>query len=257
MTSLRGDDAGRQAARGRARVTLKLATSLDGRIATGSGESKWITGRAARDQVHRLRAEHDAVLVGSQTVVDDDPLLTVRLPEFAGRQPLRVVADGRARTSINSKLVQSARAYAAMGGGAGGAVVICIAAGQQSALERTGNGVSVVPIEVRSDGHLPPSRIVEAIADIGVKSAGEQDMRRSISIFLEGGGQLAASFLREGLIDRIEWFRAPIVLGDEGRPALGALGVERLADAPRFNRIEARALGADLWERYVSTNANA
>ena len=90
-------------------VTLKLATSLDGRIATASGESRWITGEKSREQVHRLRAQHHAVVVGIETALADDPALTVRLPGYAGRQPARVVLDSRQRLSPDCKLVKTAR----------------------------------------------------------------------------------------------------------------------------------------------------
>src|SRR3712207_4688519 len=90
-------------------ITLKLATSLDGRIATASGESRWITGEPARMQVHRLRAEHDAVLVGAQTAIRDDPELTVRYPGYEGRQPMRVVLDTHQRLPMTSKLAMRAR----------------------------------------------------------------------------------------------------------------------------------------------------
>ena len=90
-------------------VTLKLATSLDGRIATASGESRWITGAAARESVHRLRAQHDAVLIGAETALADDPDLTVRLADHAGPQPARVVLDSRQRLSPQSRLAQTAR----------------------------------------------------------------------------------------------------------------------------------------------------
>src|SRR6195952_5917789 len=89
-------------------VTLKLATSLDGRIATAAGERRWIPGEAAREAVHRLRAEHDAVLVGAETALADDPELTVRLPGYNGRQPARVVLDSRQRLSPDCKLVKTA-----------------------------------------------------------------------------------------------------------------------------------------------------
>src|ERR1044072_932227 len=92
-----------------AHVTLKLATSLDGRIATAAGESRWITGEASREQVHRLRAEHDAVVVGIETALADDPELTVRLPGYAGPQPARVVLDSRKRLSPDCKLARTAR----------------------------------------------------------------------------------------------------------------------------------------------------
>ena len=89
-------------------VTLKLATSLDGRIATATGESRWITGSQSREQVHRLRAAHDAVVIGAETALADDPELTVRLPGYAGRQPARVVLDSRQRLSPDSRLAHGA-----------------------------------------------------------------------------------------------------------------------------------------------------
>ena len=91
------------------RLTLKLATSLDGRIATASGESRWITGPQAREQVHRLRSEHDAVMVGIETALADDPDLTVRFAGYSGKQPARVVLDSRLRLPSSAKLVQTAR----------------------------------------------------------------------------------------------------------------------------------------------------
>ena len=93
------------------RLTLKLATSLDGRIATASGESRWITGPQAREQVHRLRSEHDAVMVGIETALADDPDLTVRLAGYSGKQPARVVLDSRLRLPSSAKLVQTARDF--------------------------------------------------------------------------------------------------------------------------------------------------
>jgi diaminohydroxyphosphoribosylaminopyrimidine deaminase/5-amino-6-(5-phosphoribosylamino)uracil reductase len=201
-------------------VTLKLATSLDGRIATASGESQWITGEAARLEGHRLRAAHDAILVGVETVLADDPELTARLPGRPVDQPLRVVLDSRLRTPATAKL-------------AGENTLILTA----SAPAPVGQA-RVEQVEAE-DGRPAISDVLAAIARAGCSS-----------VLIEGGGQVAASFLREGAVDRLEWFRAPILLGGEGRPAVGALALSRLADAPRFARIDVKALGDDLWERY-------
>ncbi|HYF23730.1 MAG TPA: RibD family protein [Caulobacteraceae bacterium] len=211
----------------RPRVTLKLATSLDGRIATATGESRWITGEAARAAVHRLRAGHDAVLVGVDTAVTDDPELTVRLPGYTGPQPRRVVLDSRQRLPQTAKLVATAGEMPTW--------VVSIEDPQPRLTER---GVRV--LQVKAAGDRPDlEHALERLADEGVAR-----------LFVEGGGQVAASFLRCGLVDAVEWFRAPIVLGGEGRPAIGALALAALTEAPRFTRVSVEALGEDLWERY-------
>jgi diaminohydroxyphosphoribosylaminopyrimidine deaminase/5-amino-6-(5-phosphoribosylamino)uracil reductase len=209
-------------------VTLKLATSLDGRIATASGESRWITGPEARAAVHGLRAAHDAVLVGVRTALTDDPELTVRLEGYAERQPARVVLDSRQRLAIDSKLVRTARAIPTY--------VITTTAPHAALAEA---GVVVLRVEASADGRPRLDAALVALAAHGLTG-----------IMLEGGGQVAASFLRAGLVARLEWFRAPMILGEEGRPGVGALALNALSDAPRFRRTEVRALGEDLWESY-------
>jgi diaminohydroxyphosphoribosylaminopyrimidine deaminase/5-amino-6-(5-phosphoribosylamino)uracil reductase len=212
-------------------VTLKLATSLDGRIATGSGESRWITGEGAREAVHRLRADHDAVLIGAETALADDPELTVRRPGYNGRQPARVVLDSRQRLPSDCKLVRTARETPTY-----------IVATTPAEARLTELGVHV--LEVRAVGEDRPElkTVVAALAAEGLQR-----------LFVEGGGQVAASFLRCGLVDAIEWFRAPIIIGGEGRPGVGALAIAGLSDAPHFRRTEVREVGDDLWERYERT----
>jgi diaminohydroxyphosphoribosylaminopyrimidine deaminase/5-amino-6-(5-phosphoribosylamino)uracil reductase len=203
------------------RVTLKLATSLDGRIATGSGESKWITGEAARVEGHRLRAAHDAILVGVETVLADDPKLTVRLPTSDEiRQPLRVVLDSRLRTPATARLANP------------GTLIL-------TADEPRPVGTAEVQRVEAPDGRPAPVGALEALA-----------RRGCASVLIEGGGQVATSFLRAGLVDRLEWFRAPVLLGGDGRPCVAALALAKLADAPKFRRVSAEPIGDDLWERY-------
>jgi diaminohydroxyphosphoribosylaminopyrimidine deaminase/5-amino-6-(5-phosphoribosylamino)uracil reductase len=209
-------------------VTLKLATSLDGRIATATGESRWITGEAARAAVHRLRADHQGVVVGVETALADDPELTVRLPGYNGPQPARVVLDSRQRLHADCKLVATARQ-----------VPTYVVATEAPAGHLLEAGVHVLTVPAVGDGRPELKSVVEALRAEGIGS-----------LFVEGGGQVAASFLRCGLVDRLEWFRAPMVIGGEGRPAVGALALAELADAPRFRRVQAQPLGEDLWERY-------
>lgn len=201
-------------------VTLKVATSLDGRIATGSGESQWITGEAARLEGHRLRAAHDAILVGIETVLADDPELTVRLPGRSVDQPLRVVLDSRLRTPATARVV--------------GADTLILTAAEPVVI-----GSARVERVDSEDGRPTAKAALAAIGRAGARS-----------LMIEGGGQVAASFLRAGLVDRIEWFRAPILLGGEGRPCIAALALAKLADAPKFRRVSADPVGDDLWERY-------
>lgn len=210
------------------RVTLKLATSLDGRIATAAGESRWITGAKAREAVHRLRSEHDAVVVGVETALADDPELTVRLNGWNGPPPARVVLDSRQRLPDGCRLVATARE-----------IPTFVVATTPPEPRLTQAGVRV--LQVRAVGEERPE-----LRDVAEALAAEDLVR----LFVEGGGQVAASFLRCGLVDALEWFRAPIAIGGEGRPALGALALTSLADAPRFRRVDARPLGEDLWERY-------
>jgi diaminohydroxyphosphoribosylaminopyrimidine deaminase/5-amino-6-(5-phosphoribosylamino)uracil reductase len=209
------------------RITLKLATSLDGRIATASGESRWITGPDARREVHALRADHQAVLVGVETVIADDPALTVRLGDFTGLQPQRLVLDSRLRTPPGSVLVTTAREAP---------TIIITTQGSNKRL--TDAGVTVIEAGER-DGRVDLAAAVAALKGRGVDH-----------ILIEGGGQVAAGFLRAGLVDAVEWFRAPILLGAEGRPAIGGLNLAALADAPRFRRTGVMDVGSDLWERY-------
>ena len=209
-------------------VTLKLATSLDGRIATASGESRWITGELARRAGHELRAAHATVMVGIQTALADDPELTVRLDGYAGAQPARVVLDSRQRLPPASHLAQSAARTPTW---------IATTGAPDPALAAL--GVKIMQVAGDAAGRPDPARVLSALAGQGLSS-----------VLIEGGGQVAASFLRAGLVDRIEWFRAPMILGEEGRPGVGALALDRLADAPRFERREVQVLGPDLWERY-------
>ncbi|MFN4040090.1 MAG: RibD family protein [Brevundimonas sp.] len=202
------------------RVTLKLATSLDGRIATASGESKWITGEAARAEGHRLRAEHDAILVGVETVLADDPELTVRLSSpAASRNPLRVILDSRLRTPDSAKVAAA-------------------------------NTLILTTASPRSVGQAEVERVADAGRPTPEAALAALSRRGLTSVLIEGGGQVAASFLRAGLVDRIEWFRAPILLGGDGRPGVAGLALAKLAAAPKFRRLSVEALGHDLWERY-------
>jgi diaminohydroxyphosphoribosylaminopyrimidine deaminase/5-amino-6-(5-phosphoribosylamino)uracil reductase len=211
---------------------LKLATSLDGRIATAAGESRWITGEAARAAVHVLRAEHDAILIGAETAVTDDPELTARTDPPPARQPLRVVLDTRLRVTPDLRLCRTL---------AQGPVLVIAGRdadrSDKARLEAAGIQVALAPRGL--EGVDLSAALAQLSEDAGVRR-----------LFVEGGGRVAASFLTLGAVDGLEWFRAPIVLGAEGRPGIGPLAIESLTGAPGFKRRAVEVLGPDLWERY-------
>ncbi|GIL38630.1 riboflavin biosynthesis protein RibD [Rhodospirillales bacterium TMPK1] len=219
---------------GRPLVTLKLATSLDGRIATHGGDSKWITGEDARAAAHALRAEHDAVAVGASTAVADDPALTVRLPGWHGRGKPRVVFDRHLRLSLTSSMVKTARTHPTW--------VLTLAdadKARRSALEDL--GVEILPVEPIEPGRMSMLAALEVLAGRGITR-----------LLVEGGGRIAASLLAEKLVDRLILFRAGRVLGGDGVPAIAGLGIATVAEGPVFRRSDLRPLGPDaveFWER--------
>jgi diaminohydroxyphosphoribosylaminopyrimidine deaminase/5-amino-6-(5-phosphoribosylamino)uracil reductase len=201
---------------GRPLITLKLAASLDGRIATRSGESRWITGEEARRRAHRLRATHDAIMIGSGTALADDPELTCRLPGLEGRSPVRIVLDGRLRTAPGRRLARTARKVPTW--------VITRAdadSRRRAALERC--GVEVLTVGTAAGEHIDLHGALAALAARGLTR-----------VLVEGGSQLAAALLRARLVDRLAWFHGPLVIGGDGLPAVAALGADALAECVRL-----------------------
>jgi diaminohydroxyphosphoribosylaminopyrimidine deaminase/5-amino-6-(5-phosphoribosylamino)uracil reductase len=218
---------------GRPFVTLKLAATLDGRIATAGGESRWITGAEARRMVHLLRAQSDAVMVGGGTARADDPGLTVRgMGEV--RQPVRVVVSRGIDLPEGGQLARTARevpVWVAHDAALAGEVVARWAA----------RGVEGLPCGMAS-GQVKPGAVLAALGARGITR-----------VLCEGGGRLGASLLAAGLVDELVLFSAGMVIGAKGRPVLAALGVERLADAPRLRLAEERAVGGDVMSRWTRT----
>ena len=208
-------------------VTLKLATSFDGRIATATGESQWITGPEARRHVHALRARHDAVMVGAGTARADDPALTVRgFGDIV--QPLRIVTDSRLSTDPKGQLGRTAAE-----------VPVWLCHGDQAPDERRrawqATGAELVACAVDpASGRLDINHLLRALADKGLTR-----------IFCEGGGQLAASMLAARTVDQLITFTAGLVLGAGGTPSVAALPVQSLAAIERFKLIETRPIGGD------------
>lgn len=215
--------------RGRPFVTLKLASSLDARIATRTGESRWISGPAARRFVHRLRARVDGVMVGSGTALADDPALTARRNGRVVHRPVRVLVDSRLRVPVGARLFEGAPDPATW---------VLTRAEVRGARVRERVGARLLRLPLR-EGRLDLARGLRALAE----EAG------LTTLLVEGGGELAAALLRAGLVDELLWIQAPMLIGGDGRAALGALGAGRLADAIRLAPVARRTLGSDvLWQ---------
>lgn len=208
-------------------VSLKLATSVDGRIATATGDSQWITSAGARAEGHRLRATHDAIMIGSGTALADDPLLTCRLPGLLDRSPVRVLLDRRLRLPVGSRLVRSAAETPLWLFTAAEALARPEADRLQTA------GVRLFPPAQEADGHDLRGVLTDLAAE-GITR-----------VLVEGGARLATSLLAAGLVDRLHLFTGPVLIGADGEPALHGLGVRRLAEAERWRLIEVRTLGPD------------
>ena len=216
---------------GRPLFHLKLASSLDGRIATASGESKWITGATARADGHRLRSLHDAILVGAGTAEADDPELTCRLPGLGVYSPDRIVLDSKARLSATSKLATTAQATP---------VLLFHAGAEASRVELLRHkGINVIEAPARGEGRVDVAAVAKTLGELGYSS-----------VLIEGGGQVAAAFLRAGLVDRVSSYRAGVVLGEDSRSAVGALAIARLDFAPRFRLVSSRIVGTDTLETW-------
>ena len=217
---------------GRPLVSLKTATTLDGRIAARSGESQWITGPEARAWTHLMRAKHDAVMVGIGTASVDDPSLTCRLPGLGRQSPIRIVVDARLRLPIAGKLVQTAKEVPTW--------VIALEGAEREPLDTLeAHGVKIVPVPPAANGYPDPEKTLTAL--------GERGLTR---VMVEGGATLAAALLRARLVDRLAWFRSASVMGGDGIPAVEGYGVDTLSLMARFARRGIRRLGEDVLETF-------
>ena len=211
-------------------VTLKAAASLDGKVATRSGDSRWVSSEVSRNYVHRLRQAMDAVVVGIGTVLKDDPLLTVRLP--GRRRPhhqLRVIVESRLRIPLHSQLVRTAGQYPTL-----------VAATPAASLSRrrrlaTAN-VDIAIITKDARGHVNLRGLMKELARRGV-----------VSLLLEGGSTLNASALKEGMVDRLLFFLAPKIIGGQRAPGVfGGDGILRIKDAEPLKITKVRRIGPDI-----------
>jgi diaminohydroxyphosphoribosylaminopyrimidine deaminase/5-amino-6-(5-phosphoribosylamino)uracil reductase len=206
-------------------VTLKIATSLDGKIALPDGESKWITGEAARARAHRLRHEHGAVLVGVDTVLTDDPQLDVRLPG-EWRQPVKIILDSRGRTPLNARVLSQAAHVP---------VYIATTEAMSAACQHEYEEIGVTVLRIAAND-----------ARVDIKVLLLQLYQRGVSsLLVEGGAHVAGAMLQAGLVDKVVWFVAPKLIG-AGREALGRFDLPNLAAAPRLNKVLWEQIGDDM-----------
>ena len=202
---------------GRPFVSAKFAMSLDGKIATRTGESRWITGEEARLHGHRLRHIHDAIVVGVNTVLADDPELTTRLEGEEMRQPFRVILDSQLRTRMSARAVGP------------NTLIATTRPGRMGAAE-------VLKLPAAADGRVALGPLLDELGKRGI-----------LSVLVEGGSEVHASFFAQGLVDKVYAYVAPRLIG--GREALGPLGgggVERLTEAVPLRELDATRLGVDL-----------
>ncbi|TYT73734.1 bifunctional diaminohydroxyphosphoribosylaminopyrimidine deaminase/5-amino-6-(5-phosphoribosylamino)uracil reductase RibD [Desulfobotulus mexicanus] len=210
-------------------VVLKCAMTLDGRVATRSGDSKWVTGPEARQWCHRhLRQRLDAILVGSATVRADDPSLTCRLPEGGGRDPLRIVLASSLDLSPEARVLRQKSDSATL--------LVCAQGVAESRKQPFYDlGVRILEAPSGSDGRLDFKALMPLLAEQGIQS-----------LLIEGGGRVAASALKSGVVDQVVFFYAPKILGGDGIPVLDGPGPERMAQCMTLSGMEVFSCGEDI-----------
>ena len=209
-------------------VTLKCATTLDGKIATRTGASRWITGAAAREEVHRIRHAADALLVGLGTVLHDDPLLTTRLPDGGGVNPLRVVVDSTLQLPSSAQLTTVTPHCRTL-------VATTERASETKQRQLEKQGVEILRLQAYDDGRVDIEALLRVLGERGVTS-----------LLVEGGATLSATLLRRHLIDKLVMFVAPKLIGGDGLSVMGACGVETMDQAIFLHSMTSRQVGEDL-----------
>ena len=212
-------------------ITLKLATSLDGQIATRTGASQWITGPAARAAGHALRGNHDAIMVGVGTILADDPELTCRLEGYRATKLIRIIVDSHLRTPLTSRLLVSRR----------DSPIWMLHRDGTDPARRTAFadlGVRLIELPPSATGISLP-HAARALATAGITR-----------LLVEGGSTLAAALLQADLIDRLAWFTAPLVIGGDGIPAIAGFGIDKITQAAHFTLDHLQQLGPDRLAHY-------
>ena len=217
-------------AQGRPLVALKIAQSADGYVADAKGNSRWITSEGARRHGHLLRARHDAILVGIATVLADDPELTCRLPGLERRSPLRIVLDSHLRMPVASKLARTAHDHP----------TLLFTAAKTGGEALAAQGISIERIEADKDGRPDTAAVLQALGRSGLTR-----------LLIEGGPTVHAAFLSRSLVDIIHVYRAPLLIGAGGRPAVATATPVDLSASPRLKLLERLTFGPDILESFA------
>lgn len=220
---------------GRPFVVMKAAVSLDGKIATRSGDSKWITGPEAREYGHRLRDRYDAIMVGVNTVLADDPALTARLPQ-GGRDPVRIIMDSSARTPPGARVIKGPSEAPAV-------IMVTDSAPRDRVLKLREAGAQVITLPANGEGRVDVPALMGHLAG-----------REITSVLIEGGGEVHASALSSGIVDKVVWFIAPMLIGGRDAPGpLAGRGPERLPEAVVLEQVSVSRVGNDIYcEGYIT-----
>jgi diaminohydroxyphosphoribosylaminopyrimidine deaminase/5-amino-6-(5-phosphoribosylamino)uracil reductase len=216
-------------------VLLKAAMTLDGKTATRSGDSKWISGEQSREYVHRLRNRYTSILVGLNTVLKDDPELTTRLEGVKGRNPVRIIVDSKGRIPADAKVLK-------MDGDRRTIIASTEDMSQEKQKFLKAEGADII-ITVKKNGKVDMRQLMEELGKRGIDS-----------LLVEGGGTVAASFLEEGLIDKAAIFIAPVIIGGEAAPTpVMGTGVDLISDGYRLKHQSITIFGQDvLVEGYIN-----
>lgn len=207
-------------------ITLKMATTLDGKIATATGESQWITSEESRLDVHYLRHQQDAILVGVNTVLKDNPSLTTRLPEGQGKNPIRVILDSKLRTPEEAKILNTHEAPTW--------IFVNRSVEQEKIRRYEQRGARI--FQTLDEGQISLHYVLELLGQEQISS-----------LLVEGGGMINASFLKEGLVNKVVQYIAPKLIGGEKAPSsFRGSGFERLVEAPQLINVEYTPLGQDI-----------
>jgi len=213
---------------GRPMFTLKAATSLDGRIATANGSSQWITGARTRTAGHMLRANHDAIMVGIGTALADDPGLDCRLPGMSDWSPVPVLADSTLRVPEAARMLDRSP------------IILTLGDSDPDKRKRlTDRGATVIVVDADASGRPKARSMARALAARGLTR-----------VLIEGGGVLAGAFMADRLIDRLEWFLGPKIIGGDGLSAIAGLGIDRMDDVPTYSLAGVREIDGDVYQSY-------
>jgi diaminohydroxyphosphoribosylaminopyrimidine deaminase/5-amino-6-(5-phosphoribosylamino)uracil reductase len=207
-------------------VILKTATTIDGRIGTSTGDSRWITSKKARAFAHQIRAECDAILVGIGTILADDPMLTVR--HVKGRNPVRVVLDKNLRTPLNSKVLEDQKSAPTI-------IFTQKSLGEKEIAKYDNDSVKIVQIDLDETGDLSLHEVLKYLSEKGI-----------LTVMVEGGRTVFTSFIMQNIIDRLITVVAPKIIGEDGVPVFGKLGIKNMSEVDEWSFNRVKRIGPDV-----------